>query len=533
MTNFKNTKRALFSSVIALVLCFTMLLGSTFAWFTDSVTSAGNTIQSGNLKVQLNLWTSETTSVDITNETNPIFGENGIANPANNIWEPGKTEVLYFSIKNVGSLALKYRVALEAKGGELIDVIDYAVATPANNEKYGYVTSWTEGTDLKLGNNSVAVGEDTNGLAPNGEYYFAVALHMEEEAGNDYMNKDFTFDIKVIAGQLASELDSFNDKYDALAAYPGIGFADVPVGASAVEVQVNNKDDEKVGTVNVPADALADGVTKVAAKVGKSDYKANITVDTGDETATFDIGVEGLKDGNTEPIKIMLYMGEGMDPATFKVYHYDDEIAATYNPETGYVTFYSATFSPFTIVYDAESVYEAPGTEESKLPKATVVNSTEYENVELPWGSYGQWSPTAGLDSKLEAAYTFSCTEDLEEAKKNPYANWYCDFVVVLDKPLGANQIFLGGNYGSFGWVGFHNGDLTLEANTEIPLLGSVTSNPWTYLDVVQNVGTFICGVGDVNNALSGATFKVMLRLTNPENEEEFYNIETIEYKFQ
>lgn len=112
-------------------------------------------------------------------------------------------------------------------------------------------------------------------------------------------------------------------------------------------------------------------------------------------------------------------------------------------------------------------------------------------------------------------------------------ADWHCDFYVKLDKDLGENQIFLGGNYGSFGWGGFHNGDLTLEANTEIPLLGSVTSNPWTYVDVVNFVGEFICGVGDVNNALSGATFTVMLRLTNPENSNDFINVETITYKFQ
>ena len=136
------------------------------------------------------------------------------------------------------------------------------------------------------------------------------------------------------------------------------------------------------------------------------------------------------------------------------------------------------------------------------------------------------------MAGNLEAAYVFSCTETLEEAKLNPYANWYCDFYIVLDTDLGANQIFLGGNYGSFGWVGFHNGDLELEANTEIGLLESVTTNPWTYLDVVQNVGTFICGVGDVNDALAGATFKVMLRLTNPEDATEFVNVATIEYTF-
>ena len=223
-----------------------------------------------------------------------------------------------------------------------------------------------------------------------------------------------------------------------------------------------------------------------------------------------------------------------IDPATVELYHYGNKIVNTYDPNTGYVTFHSTEFSPFTVVYDAESVYvpEEPEEDGSDLPKATVVESTEYENVDLPWGSYGQWSPTDGLDAQLEAAYTFSCQETLDEAKENPYADWYCDFYVKLDKDLGANEIFLGGNYGSFGWVGFHNGDLTLEANTEIPLLGSVTTNPWTYLDVVQNVGTFICGVGDVDDALADATFTVMLRLTNPENESEFVNVAEISHTF-
>ena len=121
---------------------------------------------------------------------------------------------------------------------------------------------------------------------------------------------------------------------------------------------------------------------------------------------------------------------------------------------------------------------------------------------------------------------------DLDEDVRAAFENWYCDFYVSLDRELGENQIFLGGNYGSFGWVGFHNGDLTLPANEEIPLLGSVTSNPWTYADVEFNVGTFICGVGDVDDALDGATFTVKLRLTNPENEAEFYDVNVVTYTF-
>jgi len=166
------------------------------------------------------------------------------------------------------------------------------------------------------------------------------------------------------------------------------------------------------------------------------------------------------------------------------------------------------------------------------LPVASVTYAPQYVNTDLTWGSYGQWSPTAGLESTLKTAYTFSCTETLAEVQAGDYADWHCDFYVKLDRDLGTNQLFLGGNYGTYGWIGFHNGDVTPSANEEIALLGSVTSNPWTYEDVVQNVGTFICGVGDVNNALNGATFTVMLRLTNPDDASEFYNIATINYTF-
>ena len=52
MKNF-SSKKALFLSVISMVICVSMLIGSTFAWFTDSATANVNTIQAGNLDVEL------------------------------------------------------------------------------------------------------------------------------------------------------------------------------------------------------------------------------------------------------------------------------------------------------------------------------------------------------------------------------------------------------------------------------------------------------------------------------------------------
>ena len=415
-----------------------------------------------------------------------------------------------------------------AGGKDLYEVMQYAITPDA---KYGEVTGWTSGKNVTVGTNNAT--KDV-ALEKGAEHFFALSVHMDEEAGNQYQDGAVEFDIRVLAGQLASEEDSFGSDYDVNAAYPGTGYASAPAdGVSAVEIPIRNEESTKVGSVVIPAGAVADDATRLEANIKETEYAGNFTVGNGMETKSFDITVGGLKENNDVPVKVEVRMTAGLNPKTFELYHYDEEVECTYDPNTGYVTFETTSFSPFTIVYDADSKYEASEGTESDLPKATVERSAEYENTDLDWESYGVWSPTEGLDSQLEAAYTFSCRETLEEAKANPYANWYCDFYVKLDKDLEENQIFLGGNYGSFGWVGFHNGDMTLEANTEIPLLGSVTSNPWTYVDVVQSVGTFICGVGDVDDALEGATFTVMLRLTNPEDAAVYYDIETINYTFE
>ena len=535
MTNTKQIKRALLSSVIALLLCFTMLLGSTFAWFTDSVTSSGNKIVAGELNVQLLIYNGQE-YVDISDSQDPIFGPGSVAqnNAGETLWEPGKTQTVYLAIKNAGTLALKYQVALDVTDVEkdLHDVMSYIITPDAQ------ANSLTRG-DLDFKNNGVRVSKGINAtsaydveMMPEDIHYFALSIHMDEAASNDYMNGSITFDIKLLATQLAYEEDSFGPDYDANAPYPG-GFdiAEVDSNGVAYVLVTDDKTGEYVLAANFPADSLTNGVVLVKVEEVPN-YVPNFSYAAGMTTKTFQIDVSGLKEGNRANIPVELHVPAGL--AGMKIYHNDKEIEdAYYNPDRGIIYFNTTSFSPFTVVYDANSEYVPPVEFPDGLPQANVVKSPEYVGTDIAWGHYGQWSPTEGLDSKLEAAYTFSCLESVEDAVNGPYANWYCDFYVMLDKDLGENQIFLGGNYGSLGWIGFHNGDLTLKANTEIPLLGSVAEKPWTYGQVAEIVGTFICGVGDVDDELSGATFTVMLRLTNPENENEFYNIETITYKFE
>ncbi len=558
------TKKALLSSVLSLFVCFTMLLGTTFAWFTDTVTSDKNTIAAGNLDIELEYYTS--TGWVTVEGASDIFDPNAL-------WEPGYTEVAYFHIKNVGSLALKYSFVINvANPGagtnvygdpfQLADYIQYSIVEGVNGESAAYANradaiaaATADGQVPRALSSNTAERVTNNKLESNNDEYFAVVLWMPTTVGNEANYKAGTLapvvdlGVTVIATQTASEEDAFGSDYD-----DGIelekfatGVAFFKDGDAAAEAVAIDAAGYNVASVVIPTGALADGVTKATLNVQKTEYDGNITVQNGNEKETFDITIEGLKDGNTVPVSTEVKIAAGLDPTSVKLYHYDEEIPCTYNPYTGWVSFESATFSPFTVVYNPEKVEtETNGnageteteaeigteaeTNPSDLPEADVTEYTPTETIE--WGNYGQWSPTEGLEAELDAIYKFACTETLDEAEANKYAYWHCDFVVSLDKALGENEIFLGGNYGSFGWIGFHNGDLTLEANTEIPLLGSVTSNPWTYVDVVQNVGEFICGVGNVGDSLSGATFTVHLRLTNPEDETEFYNIETITYTF-
>ena len=220
MTNTKSTKRALLASVMAMLLCFTMLLGTTFAWFTDSVTSGGNKIVAGTLDVKLLMDADvDGTYDDISNSTSPIFGEGSIAqnNNAATLWEPGKTQVAYLAIRNDGNLDLKYTVGLNVQNvsKDLYEVMEYAIVADA--DKNAPVTSWTSGNSVVESTQSVS-GDVA--LQVGETHYFALVIHMNEDAGSEYMGGQVNFDLTVLATQLNSESDAFGTDYDKDALYP-------------------------------------------------------------------------------------------------------------------------------------------------------------------------------------------------------------------------------------------------------------------------------------------------------------------------
>ena len=217
MTSKKTTRRALFSSVMALLLCCSMLIGTTFAWFTDTVTSSGNIIKSGTLEVEM-YWADGTKAVPAEGSTDwKDASTEAIFNY--DLWEPGYTQVRHIKIKNVGSLALKYQLDIMANGevSELSDVIDVYFVDPAtqvanrttldDNYKVGTLTEILDG-----------MPENTYGTLTAGtEANVTIALKMQETAGNDYQDKEIGTDFKVVltATQKDYESDSFDKDYDA------------------------------------------------------------------------------------------------------------------------------------------------------------------------------------------------------------------------------------------------------------------------------------------------------------------------------
>ncbi len=542
MTN-NTTKRALLSSALALFLCFVMLIGTTFAWFTDEVSSQGNVIEAGTLDVQL-FQHFENSSVEITESSDPIFGkadsESANANTADTLWEPGKTQTVYLSIKNNGSLDLKYKVAIEVTNVEknLHEVMEYIITPDA---QYGSVTkadlNWNNGIAVNPGINFATTGDVA--LEAGLEHFFALSVHMDDLAGNDYQGGNITFNIKVLAGQLASEEDSFDNQYDADATYPD-GFVTLPAAeefpAAGYEIPYYDDNGDKIGTITVPAAALPEGATDLVYTVTPKAVDPNFVAGTGAlNSYAFDINVVGLVEGNTAPILTSVRIDKDLEGDIY-VYHYDQLVEVeSYHAESGMVNFYTTSYSPFTVVE-----VPAGATPDNQVPKAELVACPEYvNNSDIKWGSYGQWSPTAGLESTLDVCYKFVAPHDANTVEACAYKDWWVDFVLSLDCDLeGKNEIFLGGNYGTWGWVGFHSGNLELAANTEVPVLASASGREekrisgWTYDDVASFVGEFMCGVGDVDNALAGQTITVTLRLTNPNNLDEQIDVNTVTFTF-
>ncbi len=224
-----GTKRALLTSVLALVLSLAMLAGTTFAWFTDTASTGVNRIVSGNLDVGLQYW-----GVDENGQKTWLTAENSEdLFDKNALWEPGYTQIIYLRVANNGNLALTYAMQItpvhETVGvnvdGEEFKLSDYI--------KFGWMTFTVDGAgapvalDREAAQTGVGEGaqlgttlhrQAAEPMAADAKELVALVAWMPENVGNEanYSTVQPTIELslKVLATQAPVESDSFDNTYD-------------------------------------------------------------------------------------------------------------------------------------------------------------------------------------------------------------------------------------------------------------------------------------------------------------------------------
>ena len=222
MNNRRQTKRALLTSVMALVMCVVMLVGTTFAWFTDTASTNVNKIQAGNLDVMLEMATAwdedgKPTAWDDAEGKTLTFKTKDNRAADKILWEPGCTyELPALRISNNGNLKLKYKIEITgieqgrravAGAPDLNDVIEWTII---NNGEPIAVNGNEYALDAKVG---ATVDSDT----------LTISGHMKKEANNDYQGLSIDgVAVTVYATQMTGEWDSSRMDYDVDAKYPVI-----------------------------------------------------------------------------------------------------------------------------------------------------------------------------------------------------------------------------------------------------------------------------------------------------------------------
>lgn len=224
-----GTKRALLTSVLALVLSLAMLAGTTFAWFTDTASTGVNRIVSGNLDVGLQYWgvgeDGKKTWLTAENSED-LFDKNAL-------WEPGYTQIVYLKVKNNGNLALTYAMQItpvhEQLGinvdGEEFKLSDYiqfgwAVITVGEDDTFQFAdrdaARAAVGEGAQLG--KTLHRQAAEPMEAGAEELVALVAWMPEDVGNEanYSTVQPTIELslKILATQAGVESDSFDETYD-------------------------------------------------------------------------------------------------------------------------------------------------------------------------------------------------------------------------------------------------------------------------------------------------------------------------------
>ena len=214
MNNKRATKRALLTSVMALVMCVVMLVGTTFAWFTDTASTGVNKIQAGNLDIELQYATAWDNTTGAPTGWDKAEGKTLTFKTEDNraadkiLWEPGcRYELPELRIVNKGNLALKYKVIINGIKGDakLNEAIDWTITPGTATDGSNVVKLESDPADYEY---ALIAKDAANTLTISGT--------MKKEAGNEYQGLSIDgIGITVVATQYTYEKDSIDDQYDA------------------------------------------------------------------------------------------------------------------------------------------------------------------------------------------------------------------------------------------------------------------------------------------------------------------------------
>ena len=286
MTSSKSTKRALLTSVLALLMCVTMLVGATFAWFTDTASTGVNKIQAGNLKMEVSYKNTSDGEFTVLNESTNVFKQD-------TLWEPGHVEYAVLNVKNIGTLALKYKLGINIAGEtgstnvlgnefKLSDYIKFGVVDEdlSGKTRDEMVAAVTVSQLIKEGYSKESHLDTTDANET-----VTLVVWMPTDVGNKANYKvgaavpEINLGINVAATQYTHESDSFGNQYDKDAQYPDVAYTQA------------STQDELNTALNNPTDANGNPTSKIAVDLKKGSYTL-----PGDKMGNKEISITGTED---------------------------------------------------------------------------------------------------------------------------------------------------------------------------------------------------------------------------------------------
>ena len=270
MNESTKTKKALRGSLFALFLCIILLIGTTFAWFTDTASTGVNKIQAGNLDVGLQMQGDDGNWVSAEGETLTFKAKDGRA-AEDILWEPGCTyELPALRVVNKGNLALKYKLKINGIQGD---------------EELNKVIDWTYSVSGAGGDATASLDTERHLAAKSGgtDVFDTLTLqgHMQESAGNEYQGLSIDgISITVVATQDTVENDSFDNTYDKNATYPTI-----VQNTDALNDAITEATDGKAN-VKLPKDTT---VTLESGIAHEGKHSRNVTITGNGDTSVVDV----------------------------------------------------------------------------------------------------------------------------------------------------------------------------------------------------------------------------------------------------